>query len=84
MGRVACRTDRQGQGLGSKLLASLVDVARSRRLVGFTADVFAGNRAMMGVFLRSGLKVETRLEDGIYALRMTFPPVTTPPEAPAA
>jgi len=77
------RDDWQGQGLGTKLLASLVDLARSRGLVGFTADVLATNRAMMGVFLQSGLKVETRMESGIYELRMTFPPTGTPVRAPA-
>lgn len=73
----------QGQGLGTKLLAMLVEVARARGFVGFTADVLATNRAMMGVFLKSGLKVETRLDGGIYELRMTFPRVETPVRSPA-
>lgn len=76
------RDDWQGQGLGTKLLALLIDFARSRGLVGFTADVLATNRSMMEVFLESGLKVETRLEGGVYELRMTFPP-TTAARAPA-
>jgi len=77
------RDDWQGQGLGTRLLASLIDMARSRGLIGFTADVLAGNRAMMNVFLESGLKVETRMESGVYELRMTFPPVAPKTKAPA-
>lgn len=74
----------QGQGLATKLLACLVEAARSRGLVGFHADVLATNRAMMGVFLQSGLQVQTRLEGGLYDLKMTFPPVAPAAKAPAA
>ncbi len=77
------RDDWQGEGLGTKLLAMLIDFARTRGLVGFTADVLATNRSMMEVFLESGLKVETRLEGGVYELRMTFPPVASAARAPA-
>jgi GNAT superfamily N-acetyltransferase len=79
------RDDWQGQGLATRMLASLVEVARSRGLVGFTADVLVSNRAMMGVFLQSGLQVQTRLEGSTYELQMTFPPVAAAPaKAPAA
>lgn len=77
------RDDWQGQGLGTRLLALLIDTARSRGLVGFTADVLATNRAMMDVFLKSGLKVEAKLEDGIYELKMPFPPAAPAARAPA-
>lgn len=78
------RDDWQGQGLGTRLLSLLIETARSRGLIGFTADVLATNRAMMDVFLKSGLKVEARLEDGIYELKMPFPQGGTAARAPAA
>jgi acyl-CoA hydrolase/RimJ/RimL family protein N-acetyltransferase len=78
------RDDWQGEGLGTRLLELLVDTARAKGFLGFTADVLATNRAMMDVFLKSGLKVETRLEDGVYALKMAFPPASPPARAPAA
>lgn len=74
----------QGQGLGTILLSRLIEVAVRRGVKGFTADVLATNRKMMGVFLQSGLKIETSLDSGIYTLKMPFPAKGEPTKAPPA
>lgn len=63
----------QGHGLGSELIRHLAEVGRENGLAGFTADVLADNRAMLHVFHKSGLAIESRLKEGIYQLKMLFP-----------
>ena len=69
----------QGKGLGTLLMRRMRDIARARGLAGFTADVFASNAAMLGVFYRSGMEVRTELDGGVYHVVMTFEP-KAPPE----
>ena len=64
--------ERQRVAIGRALLAHLIDIAKQNGIVGFTADVLATNTLMLHVFHSSGLKVESRLEDCIYSLRMPF------------
>jgi acyl-CoA hydrolase/RimJ/RimL family protein N-acetyltransferase len=73
------RDDWQGRGLGSMLLRELIDAARDRGIEGFSADVLAVNGPMLHVFQRSGLRIESTLEDSVYHLTMAIPP-----RAPAA
>ncbi len=68
----AVRDDWQGRGIGTLLLRRLAEIARARGLRGFSADVLSTNRAMLGVFYRSGLKLETDLDAGVYHLVATF------------
>jgi GNAT superfamily N-acetyltransferase len=68
------RDDWQHQGLGTALLAHLVEIAKQSGISGFVADVLATNAEMMRVFHKSGLPVETRLEGGVYGLKMPFGP----------
>ncbi len=62
----------QGQGLGTKLLQVLMEVAKQKGIAGFTAEVMGGNRKMLGVFYRSGCNVRTHLDDGVYFVRLRF------------
>jgi acyl-CoA hydrolase/ribosomal protein S18 acetylase RimI-like enzyme len=66
------RDDWQGRGVGTRLMAALVEAARLQGIAGFTADVLARNEAMLRVFHNSGYPVESRLEEGVYNLRIPF------------
>ena len=48
------------------------EIARDMGIVGFTADVLATNQPMLGIFQKSGLKVEMELEQGVYHLTLRF------------
>jgi GNAT superfamily N-acetyltransferase len=72
------RDDWQNKGLGKTLLGKLKDVATAHAIAGFTADVLSDNRSMMHVFHRAGFAIESKLEDGVYSLTMSFP--DTPPQ----
>ena len=67
------RDDWQNVGVGKALLMTLIEVAKEHGLKGFTADVLADNAAMLHVFHKSGLTLESKLESGIYELTMMFP-----------
>jgi GNAT superfamily N-acetyltransferase len=56
--------DYQGLGIAGRLLASLAEIAREKGYVTFEADVLKENKAMLGVFERSGLPMSKRLEEG--------------------
>jgi acyl-CoA hydrolase/RimJ/RimL family protein N-acetyltransferase len=63
----------QGQGVGTALFRRLVVLARARGVAGFTAEVLPNNARMLGVFNKSGLSVESRLDRGVYHVRMVLP-----------
>lgn len=67
------RDDWQGQGLGTALFSHLIDIARQNGIPGFTADVLATNNAMLHVFHRAGLRIQSKLDGSTYRLKMTFP-----------
>ena len=48
----------------------LIDIARENGVAGFTAEVLAENRGMQHVFHKSGLEVQSQLNDGVYSLTM--------------
>ena len=64
--------EHQGKGIGSALLGALTEVARKHGLHGFTAEVLADNRAMLAVFHHAFPAVESRLEGGIYSMKLPF------------
>jgi acyl-CoA hydrolase/GNAT superfamily N-acetyltransferase len=72
----------QGRGIGTRLFHKLVAVARERGLRGFTGTVLASNARMMGLFYKSGVPIESRLEDGRY--RVTVPFDATSEYSPSA
>lgn len=64
--------DYHGQGIASRLLKILIDIARSRGLLFFEAEVLAGNKAMLTVFKRSGLPVRTKNQGRTLHVTMTL------------
>jgi acetyl coenzyme A synthetase (ADP forming)-like protein len=66
----------QGSGVATKLLETLVAGARAHGIERFRAEVLAGNRRMLDVFLCMGFIVESRSADG--TVRLSFPIATTP------
>ena len=62
--------DYQGQRLASKMLAALTGLARRHGITRFEAEVLAGNAAMLGVFLRCGLPLRRRSEDGVVHVEL--------------
>ncbi|MCC6900632.1 MAG: GNAT family N-acetyltransferase [Polyangiaceae bacterium] len=78
------RDEWQGKGLGSLLMRRMVEIGRARGLAGFTATVHSSNAKMLGVFNKSGLKVRTTLDSGVYSVKMRYPepePVDAPHES---
>jgi GNAT superfamily N-acetyltransferase len=66
------RDDWQGRGIGTILLNTLADVARSHGIAGFAASVLAPNHGMLRVFHKCGYPVESELDDGVYHLKIPF------------
>jgi len=62
------RDDWQRLGLGSCLMRRMIEIGRTKAVVGFTADVLASNPGMLMVFHRSGLRVRSQLDAGVYHL----------------
>jgi acyl-CoA hydrolase/GNAT superfamily N-acetyltransferase len=62
----------RGRGVATALMSRLAEVAKARGLAGFSADVLAGNTAMLGVLQRSGLTIESKLSDGVYHVVAKF------------
>lgn len=66
--------DYRGLGIASRLLAHLAKIARRRGIVAFEADVLAGNKAMLGVFARSGFPMKKRRDGGAVHLTLSLEP----------
>ncbi len=62
----------QGTGLGSALQSRTIEYARAHGVRGFHADVLTENASMLSVFRRSGLRLESRVEDGAFDITMHF------------
>jgi len=62
--------DYQGQGIASRLLRHLARIAREKGVSQFEAEVLPENKAMIGVFERSGLPIRKQFEGG--ALHVTL------------
>ncbi len=70
--------DFQHLGIGTALLAVLLEAARDNGIQGFRADVQVQNAPMLKVFHNCGYPVSTRLEEGQYTLEIRFEePVST-------
>ena len=68
----AVRDDHQNQGIGQALLSYLTYLARRRGLLGFTAEVLAGNEPMLHVFEKGGFELQRRTIAGLVELKMMF------------
>ncbi len=64
--------DWQGKGIGTALMRTVAEIAREKGIAGFTASVLAGNHGMLRVFHKCGYRVESKLMDGVYSLRIPF------------
>ncbi len=65
------RDNYQGRGIGSALFAHMLKIAKNG-LEGFTAEVLGTNRAMLQVFHKSGLSLQSTLSAGVYSVTMPF------------
>lgn len=69
------RDDWQGQGVGVAMFNQLLDVARKRGIVRFTADVLHDNARMLHIFHKCApSSIESTLEDGVYHLSFGIKP----------
>jgi RimJ/RimL family protein N-acetyltransferase len=64
--------DYQGQGIASLLLQKLASIACEKGVSQFVAEVLAENKAMLGVFSRSGLPVNEKLERGVMHITLSL------------
>ncbi len=62
--------DYHGVGIGSYLMDLLIVEGRNRGLEALCAQVLSDNLPMIKVFEKSGLPVESRLESGVYNIRI--------------
>lgn len=62
----------QGKGVGSGLLELITEIARSRGLTGFEANVLATNQSMLAVFYNSGYRVSTKREEDMFVVTYDF------------
>jgi acyl-CoA hydrolase/GNAT superfamily N-acetyltransferase len=62
----------QNQGVGAELLAYLSYLAKKQGLLGFTAEVMAGNEPVFRLFKKMGFAVEKRNESGIFEMKAMF------------
>ncbi|KJR41778.1 4-hydroxybutyrate coenzyme A transferase [Candidatus Magnetoovum chiemensis] len=68
----AVRDDFQAKGIGSVLVEYLAFLAKKQGLLGFTADVFVNNYAMIALFERMDVNITKINEDGVYCMKMIF------------
>jgi acetyl coenzyme A synthetase (ADP forming)-like protein len=72
----------QGCGIGTRLLEKLAEIARTKDVEMFRAEVLPENQQMLDVFLRSGFAVTSRTAEG--AVSVSFPIAQTEEFAEAA
>jgi GNAT superfamily N-acetyltransferase len=66
------RDDWQGKGIGTGLLNTLTEAARTHGISGFTAAVLMSNSGMLRVFHKCGFPVASQLEGDAYQLTIRF------------
>ncbi|NPV63365.1 MAG: GNAT family N-acetyltransferase [Methanotrichaceae archaeon] len=66
------RDEYQSRGVGKELLAYLTYLAKKQGLLGFTAEVLAGNQAVFNLFSKTGFDVTRKNESGFYDMRAMF------------
>ena len=69
------RDDWQGQGLGVSMFHQLLEVARKRGIMNFTADVLHDNARMLHIFHKCApTAIKSTLEGGVYHLSFSIRP----------
>jgi RimJ/RimL family protein N-acetyltransferase len=53
-------------------MSTLISIAQDMGAHGFKADVLAENKKMLHVFHKCGFPIHSRLEEGIYSIRIDF------------
>ena len=66
------KDDFHRKGVGTELMKYLTYLAKSAGLLGFSAEVLLENRGMLALFEKLFPKLDKRLTEGVYELRMTF------------
>lgn len=66
------RDDFQNRHIGGFLLKHLTRLALRNGIAGFTAEVLDVNKSMQAVFQNCGLKVRSRLRQGVYSYDLDF------------
>lgn len=66
------RDEWQNMGIGKFMFKHLVAIARRNGIAGFTAEVMRDNRRMQNIFNRSGYKVTSSIEEGVYSFVIDF------------
>jgi len=64
------RDDWQRKGLGTAIYERLIDIGREKGIRKFEASVLAANVAMLKVFQKPDLKVETSIEEGVVSVHI--------------
>jgi RimJ/RimL family protein N-acetyltransferase len=62
----------RGRGLASLLLKHLIHIAREQRVELFEADVLTQNSAMLGVFRRCGLPMQTQTAGNVVHVKLSL------------
>jgi len=62
----------QNKGIGTFLLQYLTQIAQSRGVSGFTAEILANNTTMLHLLHKCGYSVQSRLEEEYYSIRIRF------------
>jgi acetate---CoA ligase (ADP-forming) len=70
----AVADEMHGRGLATRLLEQLAEIAASRAITRFDAEVMAGNRAMLGVFAGAGFDTRRQTEFGEVHLSLDLRP----------
>src|SRR4051794_17757028 len=73
----AVAEDQQGRGLATSLLQQLADVAATRGITRFDAEVMGENRPMLHVFANAGFGVRRASTAGIVHLALDLRPTVT-------
>jgi len=66
------RDDCQKKGVAGEMLAYLTYLAKRQGLLGFTAEVLAGNEPVFRLFRKMGFDVSKRNEEGVYEMKAMF------------
>ncbi|MBU4264049.1 MAG: GNAT family N-acetyltransferase [Proteobacteria bacterium] len=66
------RDEWQNRGIGSSLFRHLITIAKRSGISGFTAEVLGENKKMQSIFNKSGYKVQSHLEEGVFSFRIDF------------
>lgn len=64
--------DYQGQGLAGRLFEQLVDIARSKGVSTFEAEILPKNKAMLAVFAGRGLPMKKTMVDGLIHVTLSL------------